>query len=336
MPCCHLPPGPVGNFFVSLQDDAEQFATYVGGGTPSRRVILPNFLTGALHLEMKLWRPNSPLRGYRINDAAGNAWRAMANRTTAPRKVYPRFPTLNRAQVFTRIIVPPRVAECGLLDYDDWILETITQLRLDGLANASLGGPWTPPGKNDKPPELATVGLGQKLINIYVKYELCWQRVGKWNRPIIVRYAAPVLANLSQFLCALHAPVDTILVEKLLALPVGQHLKKEGLLKPRGGSPLIQQSSDGTFRPWSKLDCLRTYYGLQLVLRRIAMATWPKGCACSASPDQAIKDCADWFNCNYAGPELAAKDWIQAACDLPKDVIDATVEAMKAKASDAS
>lgn len=56
------------------------------------------------------------------------------------------------------------------------------------------------------------------------------------------------------------------------------------------------------------------------------METWSKGCACSASPDQAIKECADWFNQKYGvSNNCKGLDWIQAACDLPIRIVEETL-----------
>jgi hypothetical protein len=120
--------------------------------------------------------------------------------------------------------------------------------------------------------------------------------------------------------------LDRILLDALKQFELGRWLKRTSLL--RSADSTLRQSSDGHFRPWSKLDCLRTYYGLQLMLRKIAMNTWPHGCACAPSSQEAIQACADWFNNNYGADHPCGQDqpdWIQAACDLPEVVILTTV-----------
>ncbi len=298
-------------------------------------MVTTTILTSGLHLEMKLWPASGGLpRRYIPNNARNNSWRAMqirgCNNTFIPAE---------QNKLFNGLLAGlpiPSSRVCCLGDYDGWLLDNVIGFRAAGLHPRRHPVPAVAHGST--PTTLASVGLAQKLINVFVKYELCWQVAGQWLGGIFHPYAPLQIPDLPQFVCALHAPVDAILVEKLLALPVGQHLMRKGLLKSRIGSPLIQQSSDGSFRPWSKLDCLRTYYGLQLVLRRIAMATWPKGCACSASPDQAIKDCADWFNKKYGASNICkGEDWIQAACDLGKEVevIDKTLAVLRGASTSA-
>lgn len=281
-------------------------------------------LTSALHLEMKLWPPTGqlPTPPHKINDAQHNSWQAMSGRTTAPTRQFPRFLPQEKKKVFTSIEIPTRPEACALLEYDRWLLGKILDLRRVGLAHASIAVAGVPNGKTSKPPELATVGLSQKLLNIFIKYELSWQVTGVWRSAAFALYSDLQLPELRYFLCALHAPLDSIVLKGIANSRLGKWLQERGLQKPNGD---LLESCTGSFRPWSKLDCLRTYYGLQLMLRRIAIATWPKGCACSASPDHAIKECRDRFNCIYLAPELVAKDWIQAACDLPTHIVEETL-----------
>jgi hypothetical protein len=171
-----------------------------------------------------------------------------------------------------------------------------------------------------KPPELGTVGLVQKLINIYVKYEFCWQIVGKWQANPHPGCFAPYAPAISpqDFLCALHAPIDRRVINEVLRLPIGQYLiRAHGLLR----SGLIRQSSDNSFQPWSKIDCLRTYYGFQLVFRRLAMATWPNVCACFGS-GATMASCGKMFEKEFAGgPKCTGPNWIQITADIPDDII---------------
>ncbi len=327
MPCCHLPPGPAGNFLTSLQDDAQQFAIYVGGGTPTGRVLLPRFLTSALHMEMKLWKP-TPFT-YWENDAQRNSWAVM--RVVLGKDT---FVDREKCEIFNLLCKLPAYSTpsgCVLNQYDGWLLDMILNLR--GLGLAPHRGP-IPAGTARHVSALASVGRAQKLLNIFLKYELCWQVAGQWAGGNVLPYASPRIPDLQRFLCALHAPLDSIILEAITGLPLGRWLQEQGLQKK--SNDYLQQSSNGNFVPWSKLDCLRTYYGLQLILRRIAMATWPTGCICGASPDKVIEECCDWFNCKYPRPEVGRQDWLKAACTLPKEVIDATLGAMKIQARDAS
>ncbi len=322
-PCYQIHSGPTGDFLTSLQHDAEQFSIYIGGGTPSA-TILPNHLTSALHLEMKLWPLGRLKWPYNINAKCLNSWKAMANRTTCGSR---RFTNIfRRAEVFGSIALPPRKCHCALNEYDLWILKLIDDVRTLGLANAGIAA-WIPASAKDKPPELTTSGLAQKLINIFTKYEFCWQQAGSWNGRVFVPYRYRFMPGLSQFLCALHAPIDAILIKALLKLPVGRWLRANGYID-QNSIRLIQ--ADGQPRSWSKLDCLRTYYGFQLVLRRIAMATWPTRCACSKSAHQAIQDGGKCFNDTYGSGVPLEKDWIAAACDIPEWVIEETLKKLGA------
>ena len=325
MPCCHIPNPAQPAFPATLVPDAQRFSQYVGNGNPSGRAATTTILTSGLHLEMKLWPPTGqlPTPPHKINDAQHNSWQAMSGRTTAPTGQFPRFLPQEKEKVFTSIEIPARPKACALLEYDRWLLEITFDLRRVGLAHAGIAVAWVPSGKTSKPPELATVGLSQKLLNIFIKYELSWQVTGVWRSAAFAHYSDLQLPELRYFLCALHAPLDSIVLKGIANSRLGKWLQERGLQKPNGD---LLKSCTGSFRPWSKLDCLRTYYGLQLMLRRIAMETWPKGCACSASPDQAIKDCADWFNQKYVvSNNCKGHDWIQAACDLPIRIVEETL-----------
>lgn len=320
-PCCQIPPGPHGNFHSSLLHDAQQFSRYVGGGLFQFVTLLTDFLTSSLHLEMKLWKPPPLARFYQINHAEHNSWVAMSRRTVADRNVYSHFNDAERNGVFNDFnsSFPRRRSRCALLDFDRPILTQIINLRNRGLLHAGLVQ-WQPPGK---PPALGTVGLAQKLINIYVKYVFCWQFAGQFPSPR--PYAPPFSPK--DFLCALHAPIDRQVLKSVKGLPIGVHLSNRGAIR---GENLIQ-SSNGNSRPWSKLDCLRTYYGFQLLLRRIALFTWPNGCGCSHL-GSAIKECGDMFEDEFVdGQECQGPDWIEIANNLPIDVIQATIEAMRIK-----
>jgi hypothetical protein len=60
------------------------------------------------------------------------------------------------------------------------------------------------------------------------------------------------------------------------------------------------------------------------MLRKVALNTWRRGCACAPSSKEPIQACADWFNKNYGATHPCGPgqtDWIQAACDLPEYVM---------------
>lgn len=341
MPCCQIPNQNNPVFPPRLVTDAQIFSKYVGGmplaeiGPPAELTVC----TSALHLEMKLWDPTT--FSWEVNNAERNSWSVMSNRTTAPSAEFPRFEAEEKNRIYAGFNLDKRNGSCALIPYDEWGLETILNLRIQGLAHASLQHPWNPV-VHPRPPELATIGLAQKLINIYLKYELCWQVAGRLENNGFVVYAPRRVPNLTHYLCALHAPIDAILLVELLKTQFGKHLSQEGLLNPRGNSPQIIQSADGLARAWSKLDCLRTYYGLQLMLRRIAMNTWTAGCACGGGPkgdpDVAAKAltvaCAKWFEKKYGEKHRCGQgqtDWVKAACELPEQVIQETIKELRSK-----
>jgi hypothetical protein len=319
-PCCQIPPGPYGHFLLGLKYDTEQFSKYVGNGSPLGIRRHAGFLTSGLHLEMKLWPPHGhlPCPPYKINDARHNSWQAMRQKSVNT------FNPAERNAIFDSFPKSfPRRKSCALVEYDLWILKEIDTLCIRGLGQpGAVGG-----GGPGLPTTLATIGKTQKLINIYVKYQFCWQIAGQWqNIPApghFVSYKPPFSPQ--DFLCALHAPIDRQILKSLKNLAIGHHLKKQGAL---AGENLIQ-SSDGAKRPWSKLDCLRTYYGFQLALRRIAMRTWPKECGCFGLSD-AIQKCGDMFQEEFSkGQECQGPDWIEIAKNIPDDIIDSTIEELK-------
>ena len=317
MPCCQIPNPAAPVFPPTLIPDAERFARYVGGATLATiGTIAPlTVITSALHLEMKLWNTGNQLpRQYLQNGAEHNSWIAMRARGRNT------FSQAEKGIIFAGLNPgTPAPKQCVLTAYDDWLLTTILGLRTQGRN----------PGRNPElrtgyaPSTLSTVGSCQKLLNVFLKYELCWQVAGQWVGGGFFRYAPPRSPNLSQYLCALHAPIDSFLLKAIVTLPLGSHLVAKGLLRERDG--YLRQSINSAFRPWSKLDCLRTYYGLQLMLRRIAMNTWPQSCVCNGSAADAIGRCDDWFNETYGGPECKGPDWVSEAFNLPNVVIENTI-----------
>ena len=328
-PCCHIIPGPHANFLTSLQNDAEYFSRYVGRGGFIGALQSARRLTSGLHFEMKLWNPPPLAKRYRDNDSENNSWVAMSQRTTAPQGQFPRFDIPHKNSVFNGLCggFPNKRSGCALLEYDRWILKQITMQRTSGLKHAGISGDWHPIDPNNKPPELGTVGLAQKLINIFVKYQFCWQRVGQWqNIPHPGGFIPCIpMINPNDFMCALHAPIDRIILRTLNCYALGKYLKWHGMLN---GENIIQ-TSDHESRPWSKLDCLRTYYGFQLVIRRVAMRTWPVGCSCSDAQNL-TNQCVEMFEREFSDEkQCQGPDWIQAACELPNEVIDETLKQLE-------
>ena len=320
MPCCHIPSKARPVFPPSLVTDAERFSLYVGAGNPVTPSVQATVLTSALHLEMKLWPPfgRLPHPPHNANHARNNSWTAMR----LPYGINT-FTRTERAVIFHGLNPLRGSRSCCLEEDDAWLMHQIIQQRKDGIQPhrnpvLSIAG---------NPTTLASLGRSQKLVNVFVKYELCCQVSGQWLAGAFNPGDLPWMPDLPQFLCALHAPIDSIVLRAIERLPLGSWLKKQTFQHANGN---LWQSSTGTFVPWSKLDSLRTYYGLQLILRRIAMQTWSQGCACAQTAETAITECADWFEREYGESEARIeKDWIQAARSIPVATIRDTIEKLR-------
>ena len=179
------------------------------------------------------------------------------------------------------------------------------------------------PTRHRGPSQLATYGLAQKALNIYVKHIHCWDIAGQFDGKAghHIPYHVPPLTF--DFICALHAPIDRNMIEALIRLPLGKFLIKRGLIdRP---AQLVQ--SNGTANPWSKLDCLRTYYGFELILRRLAMHSWPKQCGCTG-PIDSIKKSESWFNGRFRDAPIGnGPDWIRMAHEIPDEVFGDSLSA---------
>ena len=310
-PCCHTP-SPTGDFQKSIEHDAKQFSQYVALGQPVKCQVLPDKLTSSLHFEMKLWLPPPfAVRRYRINDAEHNAWKAaLPPFTCEANSVTP------KAFVAARIKSPvPRASTaCALNIYDQWALTTILHIK-----RAAQTFPL--PAKTTKGPSiLTTVGMAAKLLNVYVKYQFCWEIAGVY--PSLIPMPKPGRI-FSDFCCALHSPIDSIIIDAIYKLPIGEHLRKQKLITSE--KKLVQADAQKVY--WSRLNCFTTYYGFQLILRRIAMATWPNGCAC---PPVNYSDIfSDWCK-SVDLPILIGDgpDWINEAARIPDNVIRDTIAAL--------
>lgn len=272
MPCCHV--GPAGQFAAQFKTDAQRFSAYVGGAANPPTGSPGSKLVSALHVDLKLWHPAKvPIgRPYRINDAFGNAWKvARPQRSPDPFNGRPADRAFIESLVLT---LPPPPSSCVLSVFDQWILKTIMALRGRSLKLARLAGGSAPA----QPYALSTVGMAQKILNVYLKYQACWHVAGRWDQRKGQFVNNPASATVAPFLCALHCPIDSMLLKALLRGPIGQELVHLGLMNTRGHL----RQANGVFTSWSNLDCSKTYFGFQLILRRIAMRTWPPGCACQS------------------------------------------------------
>jgi len=136
MPCCHV--GLTGPFANQFTSDAQRFSAYVGGAPNLPQGATGPELISALHVDLKLWQPaRVPIgRPYRINDAFGNAWKAARpQRSPDPFAGHPSDRQWVENAVFD---LPQPPAGCVLSVFDQWILDTIIQIR--GLALSLAGG----------------------------------------------------------------------------------------------------------------------------------------------------------------------------------------------------
>lgn len=263
---------------------------------------------------MKLWPIPSNFIRNKANDAQWNAWQAMRQRSKDT------FRTKEKCDVYSKISTPQR-RECALLDYDKWILKKILYLKQLGLHQPAA----KPASSSNLPTSLASIGKSQKLLNVYIKHQFCWQFLKSAN------YTHTNISSVD-FLCALHAPIDAFLLKAICQLPIGQWLNHQYSMIQRASqsSPIIRQS-DNSWKPWSKLDCLRTYYGFQLVLRRIAIATWPSGCICSDISNGIywFEECVKMFKEEFSkNKKCDGPDWIEIAKNIPADVITKTIDSI--------
>jgi hypothetical protein len=177
---------------------------------------------------------------------------------------------------------------------------------------------------------LTSVGMAQKLMNLYIKYRLCWQIIGEYPALVPRVPAPPGALNPRAFLCALHAPIDNIMLAQFLKLSIGKYLLERKLLRvtPDGRTEIFQ-SNPQPFVPWTKLDDLRSYYGLQLAFRRVAMKTWDLGCACKPIPDS-LRDCVTEFDKQYPPDRGSDRDWLKEVLSINESVIQKTKEELLA------
>ena len=263
---------PTGAYAVQLLADCQTFSRYVAdaGFAPPMHSGAPA-LTSALQVEMSLWKPTSQQIGrrYHANDAEHNAWWAMQQMgiigTFSPAEIAAVFATIRTT--FPKLLP----GQCARSVFDAWHLDLINGLRVQGLAKAgAIGATGT-----HKPTTLATLGLAQKVVNVYLKYVLCWEVAGRYQNAAFTRIS--LIPNIRDFICALHTPIDAILICELRATNLGQTSMAQGFLD-RSQSRLRQ--ANGSWAPWSKLECPQAYMKFQEGFRLEAEQSWPAGCAC--------------------------------------------------------
>jgi hypothetical protein len=309
MPCCHLtPPGP---FAAGFTADARRFSKYIGGAWPIPALAPGGGLLSALHVDLRLWTTGKRLaQPYLANDAMDNSWKVARPRLT--NDMFIGHPAEREAvKELVRSLPGMSSNPCALAPYDRWILERIAAIRTAGRGLGGGGGPG-------EPTALSTVGMAQKILNVYWKYQACWHVGGTWNAGAGAFVSSPNAAG--AVLCALHCPIDSILLEAVRdKLTLGSWLRERGLMDAQAHL----RQADASFSPWSKLDCIRAYFGLQLMLRRIAMHTWPKGCGCSGQDGLAGVPEAVLPRPSRSGARVVP-DWIEEAFNLPEKVIAKT------------
>jgi hypothetical protein len=306
MPCCHV--GLAGPFANQFTSDAQRFSAYVGGAPNLPPGAVGPKLVSALHVDLKLWQPaRVPIgRPYRINDAFGNAWKAA--RPLLNPDPFAGHPG-DRQWVENAVFDLPQPPEgCVLSVFDQWIMDTIEAIRVRSLNLAGGGAPA-------QPYALSTIGMAQKILNLFLKYQACWHVGGQWDQDAGQFVNHPASATVAPFLCALHSPIDSRLLNALLRSPIGQELVNLGWMNNQG----YLQQANGVFTSWSNLDCLETYFRFQLMLRKIAMRTWPPGCACQSAANHGNNSAAaSNLPPGIFGPGLVS-DWLGRLGDFWSD-----------------
>jgi hypothetical protein len=323
--CCILPPTSLHG--ASLLSDASKFSAWGAGVWPLPLFPAIEGLTSALHVDLKLWAAAGGLpHGYVANGDQPNAW-MVARPVMTPNPI----PVATKAAIWHRVLAsfPAASSSCVILTYDVWILKEMRHIR--AVARAVPGGHGLP-----LPTMLATLGMAQMLLNVFVKYQLSWKVAGQYIGAVFVPYhGVPYHGSIdpTAFVCALHSPIDNVLLRRLLDLPLGEQLRHQGCLRRAGPGVQLQQL-DGTWVTWSRIECPTTYYGLQWALRRLAMRSWTTGCAaaCWRNGTGGIDPTARSIlaECFPDAEEIAGEgpDWIDVAGNLPDNVLDQTLEAM--------
>ena len=239
--------------------NSRSFSKYVGGaGFSPPDSAAREVLVSALDKEMQFWCPpkaNLPKR-YRPNDIEHNAWHAMQQMG-----IKGTFPLSERSRIFRylRDTFPSLPADsCGQVVFDRWFQRAADHLRKTGLDQPLARGA----SQAYKPSTLATLGLAQKLINIYLKYAFCWAVAGRYSDGAFS--SCVIIPNITDFTCALHAPIDRILLNSLKSTRLGQKWSDEGFVDKTTSRI---KNANGEWVPWSKLDCWDTYWRFQQDLR---------------------------------------------------------------------
>jgi hypothetical protein len=329
------PPGTAPETEASFEHDAQLYSKYVGGAYPVPSLRHARTLVSGLHVEMKLWSATATSEkaihspsSWRINDAGHNAWMTVLRGATSPSMKRCSYDETDRGRLIGSLRSALRAndfSEDPFLMYDEWLLEILLKIREQAWLREGQTEPRRIINLEDKPKPLTRIGQVQELVNVYVKHEACWQAAGHWQKnPHPGQFAAHTEEyTIGETVWALHAPLDQGLLDALAQFALGRHLIDRGLL---------QQTDDGVlFRPhatvqtcwWYQLDCLQSYYAFQLILRQLAMLSWPAEW-CSNHIRQCHALYGRLFGIKrgpYEGP-----DWWQVALNIPPDVLQTTLD----------
>jgi hypothetical protein len=161
--------------------------------------------------------------------------------------------------------------------------------------------------------------MAQKVVNLYNKYMACWAYAGQYNPGALMAPIDPT--GVKNFICALHCPLDNILLLRLAKTNIGDYLVKHGLLQVSGASVKIQQDN-GKRNTWSNLDCSTAYYALQWFIRRIAMATWPSGCSAPCLSSSGILNPKEILKKIFPDSVSQSSKWWGAFDNCPSNLFD--------------
>lgn len=294
--------------------DCQTFARYVADAGFQRPSVAtqPEF-GSALHVEMNLWLPDKPhlnRRKYHPNDAEHNAWQAMQQCGISNR-----FSDTEISRIFALIRDTfPKLQkdQCAITIFDNWHGQLLQTLRLCGLGQSNAIGT----DLNKKPTTLATLGLVQKVVNVYLKYAICWSSVGRYQAGRFIPHN--LIPNILDFTCALHAPIDSILIKKLRQTPQGLAWINDGFLDCNRA---WLKQANGSFTPWSKLDCAETYQKFQDGLRSVTVIRSLRGSTCSEMGTAYGRPVVDRVNFTKQASKLKFSDTTPSLVPTPYSVV---------------
>ena len=321
----------------SLRHDSQLFAKIAGGSRVMRTVRHARSMVSALHVEMKLWSAGAPPEkaiqmpeDWMINEAGHNAWTAMSLGASQAAGIGCPYAEADRGRLIGSLRAALRANDYAvdpILAYDEWLLGVLSKLREQALLRHELAGPMVFADPNDKSPELVTIGQAQELVNTFVKHETCWQSAGMWvkqgDRRKFRRHAPEY--PLGGVVYALHAPINEALLESLTQFELGRHLIRLNLLKKDENGVWIRAADVVPWCRWHQVDSLSIYYAIELILRQLAMPSWPL-----EMQDGLLNRCIGTIAIPILGIQGEAEpDWWAAVNGLPRDVFYKTLNELE-------